>query len=136
LWLDATNQSTIEQSYLEIAVQINGASIEPMDVAAARALLASLREKWLLLVDRADDVNVMTGLWPPGRHGNVLYTSRNPVLKELLPDAVCEVAEMEKAAAVELLLDGARLRQHASDDLMRLAEDIVKELGSLALAVS
>ncbi len=136
-WLDATNQSTIVQSYKEIAAEIRGAGDdEPMDDDAARALLASLREEWLLLVDGADDVDAMSGLWPPGRHGNILYTSRNPVLKELSPDTVCEVAELEKDEAVELLLDAARLRTYASDEVMRLAEDIVDELGSLALAVN
>jgi NAD(P)-dependent dehydrogenase (short-subunit alcohol dehydrogenase family) len=135
-WLDATNRSTIEQSYKDIGAQIRGASDERIEVDAARASLASLREEWLLLVDGADDVDAMSGLWPPCRHGNILYTSRNPVLKEMSPESVCEVAELEKDEAVELLLDAARLRRHASEEVMRLAEDIVSELGWLALAVN
>jgi tetratricopeptide (TPR) repeat protein len=78
----------------------------------------------------------MSGLLPTGHQGNILYTSRNPLLRELSPDAVCEVAELEKDQAVELLLAAARLQAPASEEVLRLAEAIVDELGSLALAVS
>jgi hypothetical protein len=89
-----------------------------------------------MLVDGADDIDAMLGLWPPGRHGNILYTSRNPVLKELSPDAVCEVAGLKKDEAVELLLAATCLQAHASKEVLQLAESIVNDLGSLAIAVS
>jgi hypothetical protein len=56
----------------------------------------------LLLVDGADDVDAMTELWPPGCSGNVLYTSRNPVLKDFASDAMWKVAEMDDDEAVQL----------------------------------
>ncbi len=135
-WIDASSRSTIQQSYRDIAAQVHVAGDELTDVNEARTVFDCLCEEWLLLVDGLDDIDAMSGLWPPGRYGNVLYTSRNPVPKELSPDAVCEVAELEKNSAVELLLDAARLQQHASNEVVRLAESIVDELGSLALAVS
>ncbi len=96
--------------------------------------MASLDEEWLLIVDGADEADAKSGLWPPERYGNVLYTSRNPVLKDLSPSAVYRVAEMEEVEAVELLLDAARPRP-VSDKVTQLARSIVSELGSLALAV-
>ncbi len=134
LWLDATNAATIEQGYKDIAATIRGPDDSQMSLDAARALLASLREEWLLLVDGADDAEAMSGLWPPGRYGDILYTSRNPVLKDFTSDAVCEVSEMEDDDAVELLLDAARLKP-APDAVKALAATIVAELGHLALAV-
>jgi hypothetical protein len=100
----------------------------------AGGALATLNAEWLLLVDGADDVEAMAGLWPPGRNGNILYTSRNQMLKDFASDAVFEVAEMEDDDAVQLLLDAARLRP-ASDEVMQLAKDIVARLGHLALAI-
>ncbi len=108
LWLNATNVATIEKGYKEIAATIRRPGDSPTSLDAARALLASLRDEWLLLVDGADDAEAMSGRWPPGRYGDILYTSRNPVRKDITSDAVCEVSEMENDDAVELLLDAAR----------------------------
>ncbi len=133
-WLDATNSATIEQGYTTIGATILGPEDGRVASDAARALLASLTEEWLLLVDGADDANAMSGFWPPGQSGDILYTSRNPVLKDLRPDAVCEVSGLEDHAAVELLLDAARLKPASREDT-RLASAIVSDLGNLALAV-
>ncbi len=64
------------QSYKTIAAEIGGADgAQTLDVDAAKSLLASLREERLLLVDGVDDIDAMSGLWLPGHHGNILYTS-------------------------------------------------------------
>jgi tetratricopeptide (TPR) repeat protein len=133
-WLDATNTATIEQGYKDIGATIRGPEDGQMSLDAARGLLASLSDDWLLLVDGADDANALSGFWPSGQNGNILYTSRNPVLKDLTSDAACEVAGMEDDDAVELLLDSARLKP-ASGEVTQLAREIVAELGHLALAV-
>jgi hypothetical protein len=101
---------------------------------AARAALASLSEEWLLLIDGADDVDAMSRHWPPGNCGNILYTSRNPLLKHLALDSVAEVAGLDNGDAVQLLLDAARLLP-ASGAVTQLAVTIVHRLGNLALAV-
>ncbi len=133
-WLDGTNKATIEQSYKAIGSQIHESAGERIEAGAARALLDSLDEQWLLLVDGLDEAEAMSGLWPQGRFGNVIYTSRNPVLKDFPRHAVCSVAELEEADAVDLLLDAARLNP-ASEEVSQLARDAVSELGWLALAV-
>ncbi len=85
-WLDATNTATIERGYKDIGATIRGAEDGQMSLKSARGLLGSLNDEWLLLVDGADDANALSGLWPPGPLGNVLYTSRNPFLTALAPD--------------------------------------------------
>jgi hypothetical protein len=135
-WLDATNRETIEQSYKDIAAALCGSGTDdtPTSLEAAPAALASLSEEWLLLVDGADDASALSGLWPPGRSGNIVFTSRNLVLKDFTSDAVFVVAEMDDEAAVRLLLDAARLMP-ASDEVTMLAKGIVTKLGILALAI-
>jgi hypothetical protein len=76
----------------------------------------------------------LSGLWPPGQKGNILYTSRNPVLKDLRPNAVCEACGFEDDGAVELLFDAARPTP-ASRKYTGLASEIASDLGSLVLAV-
>jgi hypothetical protein len=134
LWLDATNKATMEQGYKDIAAALGGASEAAVSLHTARASLAALREEWLLIVDGADDADAMSGLWPPGRSGSILYTSRNPTLKDFAADAVCQIAEMDDDEAVQLLLDAARLTL-ASAEVTALATGIVHELGNLALAI-
>jgi hypothetical protein len=133
-WLDRTNKATIEPSYKVIGSQIHESTGERIEAGAARALLESLDEQWLLLADGLDEAEAMSGLWPQGRFGNIIYMSRNLVLKDFPRHAVCEVAEMEEAAAVDLLLDATRLKP-ASEEVAQLVRDAVSELGLLALAV-
>ncbi len=145
LWVDAANRNTIEQSYMDIArahrvedaAAIGGSGRnehQHFSVHEALALFASLDEEWLLLIDGADELEAIAGLWPPGHKGNVLYTSRNLHLRNIRAQAVCEVAEMDEAEAVQLLLDAARL-DAASKALWAPACSIVAELGYLALAI-
>ncbi len=125
---------TLDKGYKEIAEAIRASDEAQKSPDAARTVLASLAEDWLLLVDGVDDVDAVAGWWPLGRNGNILYTSQNPVLKDFAPEAVCEVAEMEECEAVELLLAAARLRP-TTDKVTRLAKNITAVLGHLALAI-
>jgi hypothetical protein len=101
---------------------------------SALEALAALDTECVLLVDSADDVDAMAGLWPPGRNGSTLYTSRNPMLNDCPANAVCKIIEIENAEAVQLLLDAASLRP-ALVELVKLVEDIVATLSNLALAI-
>jgi hypothetical protein len=133
-WLDATNTVTLEKGYKEMAAVIEGSDAAQISSDTARGALATLNTEWLLLMEGADDTEAMIGLWPPGRYGNILYTSRNLVLKDLASDAVCEVAVIENDEAVQLLLNAACLGP-ASDNVTQLAKDFVTNLGYLALAI-
>jgi hypothetical protein len=52
-------------------------------VREALALLATLDKKWFLLVDGTDELEALSGLWPLGHSGDVLYTSQNEHLRSL-----------------------------------------------------
>ncbi|CZT45965.1 uncharacterized protein RSE6_06327 [Rhynchosporium secalis] len=40
--------------------------------------------KWLLVLDNAENAEVIDKIWPTGHHGNILVTTRNPILTPTL----------------------------------------------------
>jgi hypothetical protein len=143
--VDAANRDTIEQSYkditsmhrVEAAATASGSSRngnEHCSVYEALALLATLDKEWLLLVHGANELEAIAGLWPLGHKSNLLYISRNSHLRSLYAQAMCEVAKLDEAEAVQLLLDVAQL-DSASEVLWAAARHIISELGYLALAI-
>ncbi|KAI9845326.1 MAG: hypothetical protein M1837_004948 [Sclerophora amabilis] len=125
--VDSSNKDTLEQSYIDIASRISGKSDKDHSLEA-------FEREWLLLFDGADEIDTISRLWPPGIQGNVLYTSRNPMLRSLPSRQARKVDTMNEGDAVTLLLKSARLdelSQHFKDVTL----PIVRELGCLALAI-
>ena len=133
-WLDATNKSTIEQSYKTIATQICKRADRQYSVDEARQELENYQSHWLLLFDGADDMDEISDLFPPGTYGDVIYTSRNHMLRRLLVSQILQVSKMADEEAQELLLKSARLDTSAPEHKQH-ASVIVTKLGCLALAV-
>lgn len=107
---------------------------EKFSLATALRKLELYRGRWLLLVDGANYPDEMSGLWPPGTRGDIIYTSRNMMLRKLPPPQVRHVLEMDKDEATSLLLKSAHLDTN-SQLYITGASIIVEELGCLALAV-
>lgn len=116
-------------------------------VAMAAGIEASVRpvlqwlsrtdHEWLLVLDNADGhPDSITRFMPTGARGNVLITSRNPMMKHHIPspDTLLEMEAMEEDDAVALLLKSASL-QDSSSDVDSHARHIVRELCCLPLAV-
>ena len=133
-WVDASNKETLEQSYKSIASQLSTNSELNLSLNEIISRLERLDNEWLLLFDGADEVDIIAGLLPPGNQGNVLYTSRNPVLKNLPKSQICEIDVMDENEAVILLLKAARL-EDSFKTYADPAKFIAEELGFLALAV-
>ena len=132
--MDASNRNTLEQSYKNIALKIGTVTDPNCSLEAALRELENYKSNWLLLFDGADDLEDISGLWPPGIHGDILYTSRNPMLRRLLGSQMRCVSEMNENEASELLLKSARLDVSVKS-FKKQASDIVTDLGCLALAV-
>ena len=138
--MDASSVETMAQSMKMIAED---------PVAKAAGVGSSLRSvlqwlsrtdhEWLLIFDNADGhAHTITKFLPPANRGNILITSRNPMMAHHVssPKARVEVDVMDKDDSVSLLLKSALL-EDSSDDLSVLlpARAIVKELHCLPLAV-
>ena len=132
--MDASNRNTLEQSYKNIALKIGTVTDPNCSLEAALRELENYKSNWLLLFDGADDLEDISGLWPPGIHGDILYTSRNRMLRRLVESQMRCVSEMNENEASELLLKSARLDMSVKS-FKKQASDIVTGLGCLALAV-
>lgn len=133
-WIDATNRNTLEQSYKNIALKIGIVTDSNYSLEVALRELENYKNNWLLLFDGVDDLEDISGLWPPGIHGNILYTSRNRILRRLIGSQIRCVLEMNENEVLELLLKSARLNVSVKS-FKKQALDIVTNLGCLALTV-
>src|ERR1700728_3425661 len=86
-WIDSTNDDTIKFSYQMIAGYPEARASGVKDMASAIHWLAEMDSNWLLIFDNADGVSSMVSKYlPPGNRGNVLITSRNPMMKRNVSD--------------------------------------------------
>ncbi|KAM7193524.1 FabD/ lysophospholipase, partial [Rhypophila sp. PSN 637] len=134
LWVDATDSTTIEECYNDIAVNLGVTGGTGKD----RVLewMNTTDEEWLLIMDnRNDDDQPITRYLPTMDKGNMLYTTRPDHIKQMLPgDAVAEVDKMEEQEAVTMLLKATR-QPTDSPKFRAIGLPIVQELGCLPLAI-
>jgi tetratricopeptide (TPR) repeat protein len=130
--------ATITQSYAQIAKRYNlgtSGTTEGMKNLAMR-WIEELTEEWLMIFDDCKLSDRRDHL-PARAKGNVIYTSRSTELKNDLPHGCSlEVTPFTEADAVDLLLKvSGRQHESASSEDMDSARAIVRELGSLPLAI-
>ncbi|KAJ7713095.1 hypothetical protein B0H16DRAFT_1702586 [Mycena metata] len=126
--VDTGKVDTIETGLKSIAVS---KSVGDSAQAALR-WLQSNHTRWLLFFDNADDPKInLNSFLPRCNHGNIIITSRNPELRSY--GAHTLVSDMEEADAITLLL--RRANKESSEENLKLATGIVKELYYLPLAI-
>ncbi|QRV95644.1 kinesin light chain [Ceratobasidium sp. AG-Ba] len=135
VFVDATSTTTAENALAQFA---RGKSIGDSHQNAIQ-WLGSHRQRWLMVIDNADDPSVELGNFlPHGSHGSVIITTRIPELAMLgrgnRPG--CRIGSMEEKDALELLtktsgMDNTGLPIAEQD----AATDLLQSFGYLALAV-
>ncbi|KUI57201.1 Patatin-like protein 2 [Cytospora mali] len=134
LWVDATDTTTIEQGYKQLAANIFGPTERKNAVEDVLLWLHDNDEEWLLVFDNAPASGLSKYL-PDGDRGNVLYTSRHRNLQpRLRPECVADIGEMGIQDSVILLLRSAQ-QSEFTDESRDFAKDIVRALGCLPLAI-
>jgi tetratricopeptide (TPR) repeat protein/nucleoside phosphorylase len=118
-WVPAVDATSFENAYREIGRQLKVEGIDE-DKADVRSLVKTAlgherAGSWLLIVDNADDIELLFGntetmalcdYLPFSRKGSILFTTRNheAVVRLDIPERnVIIAAEMSRAEAVELL---------------------------------
>ncbi|KUJ15052.1 TPR-like protein [Mollisia scopiformis] len=120
LWVQAAKLS---ESYITAAKQLNLVPEDSDKDANAIATilknwLGETSEKWLIVYDNADDIEVLKPYWPPGNKGGILITSRN-------------------AGAARVAGSGAHTEDSDPEDHdPELVSECVKLLGYLPLAIA
>jgi tetratricopeptide (TPR) repeat protein len=124
VWATATSRAAVTSAYAEAAAAAMGS--DPAgegEVAAARFVnwLGETSRPWLVVLDDVTDGAELEGLWPTGRRGRLLITTKNP--GSLPPEA--------KASVLPI---GPFSQREALGYLMgRLTADLDQRLGALDL---
>ncbi|KAJ7711370.1 P-loop containing nucleoside triphosphate hydrolase protein, partial [Mycena metata] len=137
----------IEQSSLSDVFFVDTSKVETIDtglksIAVAKSVgnsaqdalmwLQSSHDKWLLFFDNADDPKInLNDFLPKCNHGSIIITSRNLELRSY--GAHTLVSDMDEADAITLQL--RRANKESSEENLKLATKIVKELYYLPLAI-
>jgi hypothetical protein len=137
-WIPAERESLILAALSTLAAQLGVAPASQESVGtptantAVPAVLEALRsgapyDRWLLVFDNAEDIDVARRYFPPNGPGKVIVTSRNRAWERVATPLPVNVFEREES--VELLQK--RSPDLSAEDAERLAE----ALGDLPLAV-
>jgi tetratricopeptide (TPR) repeat protein len=133
-WIDASTHERAKQTYAEIGKH---GHVDPNQTAAMH-WLSNRDERWLLIIDNADDPHIeLQEYFPKGDRGYILITTRNPAHKVYgnVGPGYFEFQGMDHDDASALLLRTARLAEPWDVDSSTWATKITRQLGFLALAV-
>ena len=133
-WIDASTIERIKQTYASIA---KIAGVEPNENAAMH-WLSNLEQRWLLVIDNADDPRIgLEQYFPKGNRGHILVTTRNPAYKMHgnVGPGYYEFEGLNTEEANHLLLKAARQPTPWDSSTSISASTITKKLGFLALAI-
>jgi tetratricopeptide (TPR) repeat protein len=142
LWARAESEDTIKASYTTIATLLKlpecNAQEQEIIVQAVKTWLQTHRN-WLLILDNADDLELLPPFLPPTPGGHILLTTRAWDMQRLATRL--EVETLVDERGVELLLrrtgrlaPGNALAQ-TSPEGRQWAARLVQELGGLPLAL-
>ncbi|KIM30149.1 hypothetical protein M408DRAFT_294335, partial [Serendipita vermifera MAFF 305830] len=93
-------------------------------------------EQWILILDNADDPDLnLTPFLPTNTRVTIMITSRNHALGNLSTTAHLELGEMTTDEALAAMLQAARCQLPLCDEEMNSAQNLLKELGCLAVAL-
>ncbi|MFF4870084.1 FxSxx-COOH system tetratricopeptide repeat protein [Streptomyces sp. NPDC000961] len=128
-WIDAEQADQLPVHYTELADRLGIAKPDAGSEHNARALLQHLRDRqrWLLILDNAEDPGQIEP-WLPEGPGHVLITSRNPDWQGVAHQTGLDVFTRSDAVAyLELRIPGIAPDQ---------ADALAKDLGDLPLALA
>jgi tetratricopeptide (TPR) repeat protein len=136
-WVSAETEGAINRGFVEIARLLalweRDAKDERDAVAGAKRWLET-HPGWLLIVDNADEPNLLKPVLPRGSQGRVLLTSRAQVFDMLGITKPIEIRELPRDEALQFLWtrtgrNGTNPQEHAA------AQALAQELGCLPLAL-
>ncbi len=138
LWVNAASEETITTSFVTIADLLPSFSAkhetdQRKRVEAVKRWLEQCEQRWLLIFDNADDLPIVQEYLPQGGNGSVLLTTRANAVGSLA--ASIEVETMGFIEGTQLLLRRAQRFEHASDEEINQAGDIVVALDHFPLAL-
>jgi tetratricopeptide (TPR) repeat protein/transcriptional regulator with XRE-family HTH domain len=137
-WINAANEEALFTSFAELAELLPAFPAKDETdqrklVAAIKRWLEQCQQHWLLIFDNADDVALVRDYLPQRGNGSVLLTTRAHAVGSLATPI--EVETMGFLEGTHLLLRRAQRFEHATDEEINQAGNIVVELDHFPLAL-
>ena len=137
-WINSANEEALIASFTALAellpaFPVKGEIDQRKLVEAVRRWLEQCQEHWLLIFDNADDIALLRDYLPQRGSGSILLTTRAHAVGSLATSI--EVDTMGWLEGTHLLLRRAQLFEHASDEEINQAGNIVVALDHFPLAL-
>jgi hypothetical protein len=129
-WVHASEPATLAMDYSDLAAELDlpqKDSPDPNAIVNAVKHWLEQKQKWLLILDNAQEPNVVKRFLPKGGGGHVIITSRNPNWASVAHQRDVEVFKPKEA--VEFILKRTSQNDKAS------AKSLAEETGFLPLAL-
>ncbi|GKZ23954.1 hypothetical protein AbraCBS73388_010562 [Aspergillus brasiliensis] len=145
-WVPCTSHAAIQKACMTIAQTIGIQDADPADVQQQVIFyLSQTNNKWLLILDSADDMEMwmndsgtaspLKNLLPSNPHGRIIFTTRNRKLAvKLASRDVIHARELDQEAGVEIL-QKSLIQQYPIQDRPAAAY-LVNQLACLPLAIT
>lgn len=131
--MDVSSLSTAKNGFLAIARALGSSAETNKEVLLA---LANTQERWLLVLDNADDPEFdYTSYIPSGNQGVVIMTSRIPACSQYSTIPLEKLEGLEEDYPTQLLLKAAHIPEASWESCSEQAKVIVQLLGSHTLAL-
>ncbi len=137
LWARGHSEDALNSSYSEIARLLDLPEKDAADLAEAREAVKRWLESntaWLLIIDNADQPEILKPWLPRHGKGHILLTSRAQVFQSVGIANPVEIQEMTPGEAVEFLFKRTG-RQDGDRAESKAAGELARELGYLPLAL-
>lgn len=152
-WVPAFSQDSFDQAYYQIAKSLGIPGIDDTEADVRQLVKGTLSDDdfgpWLMIVDNADDENVLLGkpgdineaqqlnnYLPQSHDGTIIFTTRTRAAAEKLAEAiVMPLGELDRVDAVAIL--GSRLFEQHQPQLSdaKLVDELLEMLQFHALAI-
>jgi len=141
-WVRAAALDTLCSDYVSMAGLLHLAEKDDQDQIRILHVVKqwlSRQKEWLLILDNADDLEIIPDYLPAGENGHILLTTRDPSVQGMAQGI--EVEQMDVQEGIDLLLRRARMLtpetplEAAHHDDREAAERIVTAMGGVPLAI-
>ncbi len=141
-WVRAASRETLLADYVALArlLSIPGQDTpDQMQIVAAIKCWLEQHERWLLILDNADELSLLNDFLPTGGQGHLLLTTRAQATGKIAQSL--SVEKMEVSEGMRLLLRRAKLLapeeplDNVSDVVCTATQQLVQELDGLPLAL-
>jgi len=82
-WVNASKRNTLKQSYKTIVSKLETIIDVNCSLEVALRELEFYEGNWLLLINKANNLENILGLWSSSIYDNILYTSKYQMLRRL-----------------------------------------------------